>query len=517
MPYPQEDYADAMLSIDSDPESGSDRMPASQGFSRMGRAVTRGLALTACAVCTAVLGFKALSPSSAISTSSQQQQQEQLPLQEEGAGGLGETVDLWYEGSDYGPMQAKMTEHLWEVERMLVGHSLCPAATPEIERLRKQHWPRKDAGKAPPVTKVFYINMDWDKARRDYMEAQLKSLSRTFAKEGSELSWKRIAGVPGSDLAEGQGKLRSWKDKGFSKAMTPDVRGDWKTASCTYNHFAAISRIPDTMDEGLVVIAEDDVAISKQFLKLWERLWEYVPEEWDVLRIGWFGDHQNCSQVVNPMIDVAGWQDPMEGQCAYCGAQAYIVNPESKLKVLERFVKSKITHADELLGAPTPALEDPEKVPPLRSYVVWPTLASTVMDAAGVPNFKSDRVYGRKAVGQKGGGDDHPSKASNFELGPGLKDLPKKFEAAVMEEIHKAELRGEAHARDMDSETLRKAVLAADRSEAEAKRAQKAAREAVAELEYDKANFYMTPKFVPLPTAMPAVTFEAPDSPTVMK
>merc|ERR1719382_686937 len=122
------------------------------------------------------------------------------------------------------------------------------------------------------------------------------------------------------------------------------------------------------------MITEDDVEINPEFIQQWEELWPYIPEQWDILRVGWFGDHQNCSQAVNPRVDRAGWQDPHSGECAYCGAQAYIVNPSSKERVLKRFEQSRITHADELLGAPTPQLESDAAVPALRAFVVWPTL-----------------------------------------------------------------------------------------------------------------------------------------------
>jgi len=125
------------------------------------------------------------------------------------------------------------------------------------------------------------------------------------------------------------------------------------------------------------MITEDDVEIDPDFPDMWEELWRWMPDDWDIIRVGWFGDHQNCSQVVNSYIDLAAWQHNHGGSCMYCGAQAYIVNPKSKQKVLDRFEKSRMTHADELLSAPTPPAEDPERVPPLKAFVAWPMLAKT--------------------------------------------------------------------------------------------------------------------------------------------
>lgn len=295
------------------------------------------------------------------------------------------------------PMNEKTLDRLWGVERALVvlgdeteDQELCPAATPTVEALRQQEWPRPLANKAPDLTSVIYINLEWDTPRRTYMEAQLADLKVGLAeKTGKELRWERLPAVKAKEV-EHDFAYHFWRQKGFSQAKSPDVRGDWATAACMISHMQAISQIPENEDQ-LVMIVEDDVDISVDFWELWEKLWPYVPEEWDVLRVGWFSDHQDCSQVVNEKIERAGWQDPHTGECMYCGAQAYIVNPLRKKQVLERFELAKMTHADELLGAPTPQLEDPTVVPELKSYVVWPMLARTKFDGDS-PLFLSDRV-----------------------------------------------------------------------------------------------------------------------------
>jgi len=302
---------------------------------------------------------------------------------------------LWSEGSAWA-FNRTVANRLWHIERDLVDEQLCPAVDEGIAALRRQEWPRPDAGRAPEISMILYINLDWDTARRRYMEEQLQELRQRWNASGHDLAWERVPGVGPDEVRLGD-RYASWRAKGFSPATRPDVRGDWATAGCALGHYAAISRIPDGPNAELTLITEDDVEIMPRFLQYWKDLWPYVPKDWDVLRVGWFGDHQNCTQVVNARVDRAGWQDPMGGQCAYCGAQAYIVNPRRKRQVLERFERSKVTHADELLGAPTPQLEDTHQVPPLQAFVVWPTLATVHLDDKGHAAFPSDRVGDRVA------------------------------------------------------------------------------------------------------------------------
>jgi len=293
----------------------------------------------------------------------------------------------------------------------------CPADNPKVRELRKQKWPR-DAGNVPQVTKVIYINMDWDPARRQYMEDQLDELSHSWPEYGGhELRWARLPGVDANELQTGVA-YETWRGKGFSKAPVPKVDGDWKIASCAFNHYSAIKHLPDTDESGLVLIVEDDVEIKPDFPKLWEDLWPWLPEEWDVIRVGWFGDHQNCSQVVNSYVDLAAWQQPKDGICSYCGLQAYIVNPSSRDRVLQRFERSRMTHADEIVSAPTPLMEDPEDVPPLNVFVAWPQLAATHYSESGYPAFLSDRRMGQAAVKKVKATTAAPTTSSSKEFVP---------------------------------------------------------------------------------------------------
>lgn len=285
--------------------------------------------------------------------------------------------------------------HILQQALVALWSNTCPADSPLVTELREQPWPNRKKGRAPKVSKVIYINMKWDPVRREFMEHQLRNLSETWRKNVS-LTWERFEGIGASHIEEDK-VYSDWKEKGFSKAPFPKVAGDWAIAGCAASHYSSIQKI-DSNSEDLVMITEDDVEIDPDLPKMWEELWRWMPDDWDIMRVGWFGDHQNCSQVVNSYVDLAAWQQRPGSACMYCGAQAYIVNPKSKQKVLDRFEKSRITHADELLSAPTPLMEDPRDVPELKAFVAWPLLAKTHFGKDGFPAFQSDRIHGRQAV-----------------------------------------------------------------------------------------------------------------------
>merc|ERR1711972_1118233 len=167
---------------------------------------------------------------------------------------------------------------------------------------------------------------------------------------------------------------------GFNPIRYPIVQGKWGIAGCTFSHLTLlmemrkIARNLQAQHE-VWLILEDDAIVTPDIITNWKKLWPYVPNRWDILRLGWFGG-DNCSGRVNGLIDLALWNDPPpHGPCRYCGSHAYIVNPASLDKVIQRLQNSHIMHVDCLLGAQTPPNENPTLVPPLLSFAARPRLS----------------------------------------------------------------------------------------------------------------------------------------------
>jgi len=275
----------------------------------------------------------------------------------------------------------------------------CPTTEVDVNNLRQQTYPNPSPPPAPKLSRVLYINLDWDGKRRAYMENQFKTESPKWKSDPKHpviFEWKRMSAVNASQMST-EPQYAQWRSKGFAETKHPLVKGSWPIAAVAYSHYLAIKMMKGLKAEmlaknELTIISEDDVEYKEDIMAIWDQIWPYVPKDWDVLRIGWAGDYSNCTQVVNDHFDRAGWRDdPPDGPCMYCGAQAYVVNPNSFDRVLARFENSKMTHSDTLLGAPTPPLEDPTNVPPLNVFVSWPMLAQTHFNKDGYPAFTTDR------------------------------------------------------------------------------------------------------------------------------
>eukprot|EP00929_Paragymnodinium_shiwhaense_P078691 TRINITY_DN40807_c0_g1_i2.p1 TRINITY_DN40807_c0_g1~~TRINITY_DN40807_c0_g1_i2.p1 ORF type:complete len:325 (+),score=44.16 TRINITY_DN40807_c0_g1_i2:53-976(+) len=212
----------------------------------------------------------------------------------------------------------------WRIDAgSVIGDYACDAADDVVKTLRQLSWPLENAGKAPRISRVIYINLASDAPRRKYMEQRLREL-QTAARESDstaqgEIVVERLNAVEASEVAHGS-EYASWRAKGFSETTKPDVRGDWATAACEYSHFEAIRRVGELAEslasrDEVAMIVEDDVEIQPDFWRQWEHEWPYVPPDWDILRVGWFNDFRDCTQTVNAVWDSAGWRFHKDTSC----------------------------------------------------------------------------------------------------------------------------------------------------------------------------------------------------------
>lgn len=251
----------------------------------------------------------------------------------------------------------------------------CEPASPAVRALRCQRWPLRKEQPAPRISRAVYINLRWDARRRDWMERQFDRLRR----QGSRFAVERVAAVE-ADEVRANPRFEAVRQRGFNPTKYPNVEGLWGVAGCQLSHVAVLRKLREEAPALLArrevwLVLEDDAQLPDNLEAAWERLWPFVPEAWDVLRLGWFGG-STCRGRVNDRLDLALWSDPPpSGPCSYCGSHAYVVNPASVDKVLHRLERARTMHTDCLLGAPTPPLEEPGELPPLLAFAVRPPLS----------------------------------------------------------------------------------------------------------------------------------------------
>jgi GR25 family glycosyltransferase involved in LPS biosynthesis len=256
----------------------------------------------------------------------------------------------------------------------------CNEASPEeVVKLKSLQWPRPDVGTAPRIAKLVYINLDESRDRRDFMERQFTELKGN----GSVFQPIRFPALTIKQV-QTESQFEPWRKRGFNPSME---KNSWGTAANMLSHFEAV-RLYSGNSSDLAMILEDDVVITPHFDQLWSKLWPYVPDDWDVLRVGAFlNGARSCAQKVNEHVDRADWADPpprepggSSGPCRYCGTQALIVRPASVLKVLQRLKASRFMHTDTAFGADTPPYEDRASNPPLKVFELRPFLVQHAED-----------------------------------------------------------------------------------------------------------------------------------------
>lgn len=243
-------------------------------------------------------------------------------------------------------------------------------------------WP--SVGKAPPprLSHAVYINLDWDTKRRDYMNSQLAAVAAEASATGRNFTWERLSALP-ADIVKMNASFAAFRSRGFSRAPYPSMgkpgHEDWITAAVEQSHESIIDEIARNANtlqsrNEVWLILEDDAMVPRNLEAQWEKIWPFVPAEWDVMRLGWFGGTR-CEASVNNRVHLAMWSDaPPHGPCEYCGTQGYVVNPQRASRVLQRLQNSKLYYIDNLLGAPTPPGEDAERVPPIAAFVPMPPI-----------------------------------------------------------------------------------------------------------------------------------------------
>lgn len=262
--------------------------------------------------------------------------------------------------------------------------------------LKAQHWPRATS-EAPQIGEIVFINLDTSTERREYMERELKALRSEAAAEGNDFRISRLSAVT-KDEARQDERWASWRDRGFNHVSYPHVVEDWGVAACAMSHYEALRRYVAEKREQLerdhevVLIAEDDVVFDPDFWRQWASNWPFVPESWDVLKVGGFNVHTSGPEAINDHLHLVNWSDPAPyGPCMDCGNQAYVVRPGSAQKVLNRYEVSMIFHADSIVSAPTPPTEDPDSVPVLQAFFELPLMARPALNEDGMEKFASDR------------------------------------------------------------------------------------------------------------------------------
>lgn len=157
---------------------------------------------------------------------------------------------------------------------------------------------------------VFYINMDQDKDRRDYIESQLKKVCKEFY---------RIKGVEGFKINNTK------KDTIDNINFINDYESLTKSEiGCALSHLKAIKTAYD-MGKEYAIIIEDDLSFDT--LKLNEPISEIikkVPRDWEIIQLS-VGDADIRNIKEMKIIKYSG----------HFGAMCYLINKKGMEKIFD--------------------------------------------------------------------------------------------------------------------------------------------------------------------------------------
>lgn len=204
--------------------------------------------------------------------------------------------------------------------------------------------------KMPKVRKIFYINLADSTDRRAWMEHTLDQAS-----EG--IPWERWEAVNKTEVMRDERYQKIIRERGLTSYLRDAIQQERMPGviACYMSHLMLLHHVAALSSEGLdelYIIAEDDTNITRGWQKTLARTWLRVPEDWDLLRIGYRGENWPCDLVANGVLSVrlpGGSSRGVGCNRNYLGTQAYIVSPRRAFRVLDFLAGSEIRDVDTLL------------------------------------------------------------------------------------------------------------------------------------------------------------------------
>jgi len=245
----------------------------------------------------------------------------------------------------------------------------------------------------PVLKKIFYINLEESKERRKHVTMMLDSvLHGSIAVE----RWPAVAAetLRDEDWFGKKSSYETYLQRGVNPELltySPHLR--WGSIGCYLSHVKLLENIASFEDDGLYMVIEDDVAIDPNFRKSLEHCLEEVPQDWDVLRIGWWGLRRCQDQITDKLFlarspfDIPKKENQTKSLLErlstiplimrpsdnfYAGTQGYLTTPSRARKVLKWVEGQNIDNIDNLLMT-TDGVE-----PSIRVYAYDPFVHSVI-------------------------------------------------------------------------------------------------------------------------------------------
>jgi hypothetical protein len=229
------------------------------------------------------------------------------------------------------------------------------------------------------IEHVWFINLATHTKRRHFQETQLSRMGLAYSRKPA-VSVETLQEVVDDPifsrlLRNISGFAHSGLD--WAKPRSPLPRKSRFVLSVCLSHLSLYDEIvaeyADDPEDRLVLVLEDDAALSANITALLPYLLDYVPPDFDVLRLGMWGEVREADRVNDFVFRAAPpFWEPKTDTLYYGGAHAVLLRTKALPRVLERLGTMQLTDLDGMLTT----------YPTLRSYVVDQTLG--LVDVAEV-------------------------------------------------------------------------------------------------------------------------------------
>ena len=173
---------------------------------------------------------------------------------------------------------------------------------------------------------ALLLNLDRDTARRAHMEQQLAQ---------AHIAYTRQPGVLGDDVPD---DLRSYFYDASGAPKTTMKRGE---IGCYASHLRALKRVASGELGAAVLVMEDDLTITPDFISILAEAQERASKGWDILRLS------NPTRRAYVPVARVGERFLVRYSKIPNSAGAYLVTPAGAQKFLERGVRG-LTFDDDL-------------------------------------------------------------------------------------------------------------------------------------------------------------------------
>lgn len=210
--------------------------------------------------------------------------------------------------------------------------------------------------KRAKIEKIYWINLEKDTKRREHMEEQL-------AKHAFDIKQVRIPAVD-SEHFEGSVERSRLMPQGCCldsdkvKCNQPNKDSALRSCCCDLSHRIGYEHIANEQGDpnAFYLLLEDDVRFEESWLDDAETALADVPSDWDLLRLGFWGDKSDDFVVKDhkrwhlaSRIKPDGWTD--EHWSGYYGAHAVVLTPAKARALLDnRIIAEPGDFADKFTG-----------------------------------------------------------------------------------------------------------------------------------------------------------------------